>query len=205
MPRHRDLEGQRFGRLVVQERISRTSATGYHIWKCLCDCGATKEVRTELLTSRRTQSCGCLARESIARNGRKNGLEAGVSAFNALVANYRRDAKARGATFALTETEARALFLAPCHYCGAEPGRVFRATTCRAAFVCNGIDRLDSSSGYVAGNVVPACKACNYLKGGRPYRVFMGLLARIAARHVDLFEELSGAKPDKAQLDGGKS
>jgi hypothetical protein len=53
-----DLSGQRFGKLVATTPLDvrRRSLA----WLCVCDCGATKEVRSKNLTSGRVRSCGCL-------------------------------------------------------------------------------------------------------------------------------------------------
>lgn len=54
-----DLTGQRFGKLLVLERIEN-SWDGRVRWKCQCDCGTITEVAGELLRSGHTQSCGCM-------------------------------------------------------------------------------------------------------------------------------------------------
>lgn len=52
-----DLTGQRFGRLVVQERfvLAKTNKNSY--WTCLCDCGATHIVRGASLKQGRVSAC----------------------------------------------------------------------------------------------------------------------------------------------------
>jgi hypothetical protein len=63
VPQPLDLTGQRFGRLVARERAGND---GRHIlWRCDCDCGASKVAPTTRLRSGNTRSCGCLHRESI--------------------------------------------------------------------------------------------------------------------------------------------
>lgn len=58
-----DLKGQKFGRLLVLERVEDfiSSVNGKHRgrWKCQCDCGNLVEVNTSDLTSGNTLSCGC--------------------------------------------------------------------------------------------------------------------------------------------------
>ena len=56
--RGKDLIGQRFGRLVVIEKLPSKNKRCW--WKCKCDCGNFKDVPTKYLTSGTTQSCGCL-------------------------------------------------------------------------------------------------------------------------------------------------
>ncbi len=52
---------QRFGRLIVVQR-TRTRR-GQAVWKCLCDCGGTKETVAYNLRAGLTQSCGCIQKE----------------------------------------------------------------------------------------------------------------------------------------------
>jgi hypothetical protein len=46
-------------------------------------------------------------------------------------------------------------------------------------FVYNGIDRIDSSIGYVEGNIVPCCKACNMAKNTMGQDEFMLWVERV--------------------------
>lgn len=59
-----DLNGQRFGRLVV---IARTEEGGKRVrWRCRCDCGTVLDVQATHLRSKHTTSCGCVASEKTA-------------------------------------------------------------------------------------------------------------------------------------------
>lgn len=70
-----DLIGQRFGRLVVLQRVGDKvdPKTGKHKSKflCQCDCGNQKEVLGAVLKSGKTLSCGCLHREISKKTGEK--------------------------------------------------------------------------------------------------------------------------------------
>jgi hypothetical protein len=59
------LKGKRFGRLVVIGKLKRRDKNDCILWKCLCNCGKVKSIRTWCLTSNTTRSCGCLARERV--------------------------------------------------------------------------------------------------------------------------------------------
>ncbi|MFY0744746.1 hypothetical protein AB1K09_19965 [Solibacillus silvestris] len=70
----KDLTGNRFGRLMViglsERKVGRKS-----YWNCKCDCGTIKEIRGDVLTSKReprTLSCGCLRNEQAVKNIEKN-------------------------------------------------------------------------------------------------------------------------------------
>ena len=62
----KDLTGQRFGRLVVIERVGST-AKREATWKCLCDCGRTTISPGYNLRSGNTKSCGCLNSDESAK------------------------------------------------------------------------------------------------------------------------------------------
>lgn len=57
----KDLTGQRFGRLIVKERVPNNK--GKTKWLCVCDCGGTAVVQGGNLTSGNTVSCGCVQKE----------------------------------------------------------------------------------------------------------------------------------------------
>lgn len=63
--------GKRFGRLVVVEQAERKSSNGTLYWKCICDCGKSKEIRGTNLTSGATTSCGCYNKEIISKDNPK--------------------------------------------------------------------------------------------------------------------------------------
>lgn len=67
-----DLTGQRFGRLIVIERVNDTldkSGRKYSTWKCQCDCGNYTNATTNNLRSGNTKSCGCYHKEKL-KNGK---------------------------------------------------------------------------------------------------------------------------------------
>jgi hypothetical protein len=71
-PKTLDLRGQRFGRLVVKNHAG-TNASGHAMWLCYCSCGETVAVLGNNLKSHRTESCGCLHREMLAKRSTIHG------------------------------------------------------------------------------------------------------------------------------------
>ena len=171
----------RFGRLTAQRLIENENTRGFRRWLCVCDCGHEKVAAVDTLRSGSTRSCGCLAAESARRIGRNRALPPGEAAFNCLYGNYRRDAKRKGLDFELSKGEARLLFTSGCYYCGAEPSLAFRGRTSFGPFICNGIDRLVNSYGYIKNNMVPCCKTCNYIKRSMHHNQFMQWLRQVWA------------------------
>jgi hypothetical protein len=48
----------------------------------------------------------------------------------------------------------------------------------------NGVDRIDSSIGYLPENVVPCCGLCNWMKGDQTQAEFFKRVAEIYKRHA---------------------
>lgn len=63
-----DLEGQRFGRLLV---ISSAPHDKWNesMWLCRCDCGITKVIKALRLRQGKTKSCGCFQIEARYKHG----------------------------------------------------------------------------------------------------------------------------------------
>ena len=55
-----DISGKRFGRLTAIRKVGMDSKNKHALWECICDCGSTKTVYKDNLTSGHTQSCGCI-------------------------------------------------------------------------------------------------------------------------------------------------
>lgn len=56
----KDLIGQRFGKLVVIEKLNKSNKFNRVLYKCKCDCGNEIIVPSSSLTTGHTNSCGCL-------------------------------------------------------------------------------------------------------------------------------------------------
>jgi hypothetical protein len=78
----------------------------------------------------------------------------------------------------------------PCAYCGKKPSNIYRLsyvvggkrqryTAPEMEIHYSGIDRVDSTKGYIHGNVVPCCGECNAMKSALPLAGFLALVARI--------------------------
>lgn len=67
-------------------------------------------------------------------------------------AQYKRGAEKRGLAFDIPLSEFIRVVSNVCIYCKRHTKTM-------------GIDRVDNSKGYVRGNCMPCCKACNYMKG----------------------------------------
>jgi hypothetical protein len=67
-----DITGQKFGRLLVTSRAENT-ASGQARWNCLCDCGKEHVIKSQVLRSGISKSCGCLNIEVLSKRKRTHG------------------------------------------------------------------------------------------------------------------------------------
>lgn len=68
MPMHnqfQDLTGRKFARWTVASYAG--SRGPHHYWNCVCNCGSEKAVAKNSLTSGKSQSCGCLKNDQLAK------------------------------------------------------------------------------------------------------------------------------------------
>ena len=72
MPKHIDIKGQRFGRLIVLYRTDIQTKHRQWKWMCRCDCGVEKPVTSQDLRRGDTLSCGCLNREINSKRSKGN-------------------------------------------------------------------------------------------------------------------------------------
>lgn len=182
MPNALDISGQRYGRLVAIAFAGhlRKGSQPKRAFLFRCDCGA--EVVKTLMDVRRadTSSCGCHKKELAKASGEQSRLTHGESSFRSLLATYRRRAKELGVCFTLTEDGFRELTKAPCYYCNVRPSQSKKANRQSfGVYQYNGIDRLDPSLGYSAGNVAPCCGRCNRAKGSMPVNEFLDWIRRV--------------------------
>jgi hypothetical protein len=146
-----DLEGKKFGRLLVIKMVGRNKYN-WPLWECKCDCGNTFEIAGTYLLLGHTKSCGCYRREF-------NLLPNNEGAVRQLVRNYKRNAKTRGLVFELTNEQLVSLVTQNCTYCGQEPAMVINGV-----FKYNSIDRVNNNQGYIFSNCTPCCLKCQLAK-----------------------------------------
>jgi len=98
-----------------------------------------------------------------------------------LIAQYKSGAKRRGLDFLATPEQMKELFGSNCHYCNRPPRQVKKGRHDYGNFVYNGVDRVDSTKGYIEGNIVPCCNACNVAKWKMTHSEFIEHCKRIAS------------------------
>ncbi len=172
-PPTQNLLGRKFGRLSVIESAGRDKRSNA-LWKCKCDCGSEKIVQGSklLLKTVPTRSCGCIHK-----------LPEGIGAMRKLLSGYKRDAKKRDLSFALSLEEFQQITKENCHYCGIHPLQIAGEKNHNGYYFYNGIDRINNDKGYIAENVLPCCKTCNAMKTNMSKNQFLLHIGKIAVQN----------------------
>lgn len=89
--------------------------------------------------------------------------------------HYKSGAKGRNLCFDLTLEEFKDITSQPCTYCG-EFSAYFDDVG------ISGVDRIDSSKGYVINNVIPCCEMCNKMKSNYDVHDWLNKIKTIAER-----------------------
>ncbi len=154
----KDLTGLRFGKWEVLKFDSIIKG-GPAYWLCRCDCGKEFSVVGTGLRAGRSKSCKQCAIPGV--------LATEESVRHSWFVHYFWGARTRNIEWNLLETDFNELVLSNCIYCGNSPTprTIKKCSANYNKFVSfNGLDRVDSSLGYILGNVVPCCSTCNYAK-----------------------------------------
>ncbi|MFN9053387.1 MAG: hypothetical protein ACK5V6_10405 [Pseudanabaena sp.] len=157
-------------------------------WLCQCDCGNQHLVLNKLLG--KVKSCGCWKKEvnksvqgpALAAAAKRKSFSISATDYVAKrkMALYSRHKKGRSSRewieFHLTFDEAKPLFFAPCHYCGAH---ITWSGNRKILTGLHGLDRINPSKHYEPGNVVSCCKRCNYAKNDMSTQEFKDWVSQV--------------------------
>lgn len=162
-----NLTGQRFGRWTVLH-YSHNNKSSDPIFRCRCDCGDERGVRSDYLRQGRSVSCGCfrgISNQTRPKGkGPPNKLPAGEADKQRILRRYAKRARDKDLPWELTFDEFVNLISGHCSYCGAPPAADRNQGDLNGMFPSNGIDRIDNSLGYTTANCVTACGMCNKAK-----------------------------------------
>lgn len=139
-------------------------------WVLSCNCGKEVIKRPDHIFDKKNfKSCGCLPRKKSKTNNEV--------CINRIFTSYKNGAKRRGFIFEVDIEYFSIILIKNCHYCGIEPLQKIKVKD--NFFLYNGIDRKNSSLGYVKNNLLPCCFICNRGKSNMNYKDFKKHLLRI--------------------------
>lgn len=178
-----DILGKKFDRLTVLEFLGVKNKNSYY--KCKCDCGNFCEKLRNNLNLKRTNSCGCHQKEHLDKINHR--LPNGEAAKRMLYKSYKEGAKRRGLLFELTIEQFEKLTKGNCRYCGIEASNSViehksKLNKYNGDYIYNGIDRLDSSIGYIFENCDSCCTHCNIAKRSMNEKEFKEWIFRVYSK-----------------------
>lgn len=155
----KDLTGMIFGDLKVNKYVGFNESSGRHQWECVCQCQRTCIVNGGALTIGNTKTCGCSRRRKGKLNSSFKGFEEiSMGKWLHIISH----AKSRGLEFNITIEYGWKLFIdqnRKCKLSGLPIGFQSRDIKQTAS-----LDRIDSSKGYIEGNVQWLHKHINKMK-----------------------------------------
>jgi hypothetical protein len=177
--------------LLVYPTHSKGAGKGVY-WMAKCDCGQLKELRGSDVVSGRIKTCGeCEYHQKLLQDAGEQGgkVRGWTKSIRVQHTRYIRSAVKRGIEWRLSPEEFLQLIKKNCTYCNASP-RIYnskpnfgRGKTVKT--LMNGIDRKDSSLGYISGNVVPCCSVCNKMKMSMAESDFRIQILKIAKCYLE--------------------
>jgi len=190
LPRFKDRTGDKHGRLTVMSHAGKDHR-GKHLWLCLCDCGKEKVVVSDNLSSGKSNSCGCLKAEFLARSGNQYGIykDREIALLKVQYSHLKRRNEAKGFTETLSLDEFCLLSKSPCKYCGIGYSKEIEdrlneskkgARLSDHILKCNGIDRVDSSKGYHVDNIQLITRHLNMMKQSYSQEYFIDMCIKVA-------------------------
>ena len=175
-----DLAGKRFGKLLVIKQLKERGNRGQIRWECICDCGNKHVTSGESIRSGKSKSCGC-NRLTPPNKEKDRELAVWKQLYNSTII---KRSKKSGSVSDILFDDFLKISKQKCHYCGLQSSNI--STDIRSGkkisdtiIKYNGIDRKDSSKGYLKDNSVACCKYCNTAKNTMTQKEFMQFIKRV--------------------------
>lgn len=156
-----DLQGQKFGRLLVVGPSSKRASNGSAFWLVRCDCGTVTEVNGPRLRHGDVTSCGCTHGKLQDSHYKWNGVGELSGSFWSRIS---LGAKYRNLEFDISKEYAWNLYLSQGRKCALSGEPIWFRSKKNSADGTASLDRIDSSKGYVPGNVQWVHKIINVAK-----------------------------------------
>ena len=167
-PKH-NLIGNRYHHLLVEDmKITEKSKDNSYRCICKCDCGRIADVNTNYLMRNLRKTCGhkdCeYHRQDYTNHGNKNVMFAGYEGIHGSKwSAYRLRAKRKGFDFDISIEYAWGLYEKQNKLCALTGEEIFFGKTITSETTAS-LDRIDSSKGYIMGNVHWVHKDVNKMK-----------------------------------------
>lgn len=176
----RELLNKVFGRLKVIQRAA-ANRSGSITWVCHCSCGNIKLVSSDHLTRKTNsvKSCGCVVKERIGIKHKQWSGYKDISGnwwYNHILRERKQTSRPK-IPINITKEYAWKLFIKQKRKCALSgiPIIISNSSNNTAS-----IDRIDSSKGYIKGNVQWVHKHVNFMKRTYSQEYFLSMCKMIA-------------------------
>lgn len=168
----KDLTNKKYYYLKVVSKSHKDENNRVY-WNCKCECGNDVIVLGNSLVTNHTKSCGCRTKKSLYRREKYFGEISGTQ-----WSSIKRCAAEKGREFKISQEYAWNLFIKQnrkCALSGVEITMPINNKEFSDRIHTASLDRIDSSKGYVEGNVQWVHKKINQIKMDLPQEEFVKL------------------------------
>jgi hypothetical protein len=189
----KDITGIKFGRVTPLRPVKRDKF-GKAMWLVRCDCGREKVINSSGLLAGLVLSCGCLKREYFSTGYKE--------LSGAYWHKMEKSAAQRSFDFTITKEWAWNLYEQQNRKCALSGVPILLyPNNDRYRLQTASLDRIDSSKGYIEGNLQWVHKRVNFLKRNYPEKELVFWCTKIAEVKKALFEDfLSKDYKEKRKL-----
>jgi hypothetical protein len=181
MTSHKDIAGNVYGYLTVLKVVRNENSTKKHPWIAICRCSNCGNdnfsVSSQSLVRGSTTSCGCSKDRYIKTTGKNNKQFTG---YEEIPGKYwgviQRRAENRGYSICVSIEYAWSLYVAQDRKCALSGLPIeFAISQRKSSETTASLDRIDSSKGYVEGNIQWVHKHINIMKNVFEQKYFISL------------------------------
>ena len=175
--RRKDITDKKFGRLTARcfSHTENKGSTHRSVWKCECECGQFVKIKLHELTSGDTKSCGCYKSDLNIKRCFKGVGEVTRDCWSSI----KRGAASRSIEFNISIEYMWELFEIQNGRCALTGEEVKLSHNRKKIKPTASLDRIDSSIGYVEGNVQWVHKQINLCKHTLNNKEFMDMCAKV--------------------------
>jgi hypothetical protein len=175
-----DITGHIYGKLTVLKFLRKDPSKGHQtLWLCRCECGTETEKLLGPLRTGMVLSCGC----EWHKEGKENSLWKGKGVISSVYwRNLVKNANQRKLEVVVTLEYIATLFEAQDGKCALTSLELIAPSLRSTKPSTASLDRIDSSQGYVPGNVQWVHKDVNKMKNNIPQDRFIELCSLVARK-----------------------
>lgn len=197
----KDISNHRFGKLQVLALHPTSSSNGHAMWDCVCDCGKHCTVNGCSLRKGATISCGCSQLICGSQNKSFRGFgEISLTRYNSIkYAAKTRWGKKRDIEFNVSIEYLWELFLKQSRKCTLTGLELKFPSKSESTDGTASLDRIDSTKGYIKGNVQWIHKDVNIMKQFYSQERFIDMCRLITAhtKNVTFSPSLESLQPEE--------